>query len=120
MIGLYSRMLFWSSTTRMRASGIAGRYRDREDGSLPGVAPNIDVAAVFLHDAVDEGQPDAAPLRFGREERFEDVRQVGGVDPVPGVGHPDLDHPALRARGHLQLAALHHRLERVEAEVPAH
>src|SRR5437870_2141645 len=88
MIASNSRMLRSSSTTRTRVSGIAGGQRDRERGPEARRAAHVDLAAVLLHDPVDEREAEPGTPGFGGEERLEDVGEVVRRDAVPAVGHP--------------------------------
>src|SRR3989442_7783665 len=117
MIASSSRMLRSSSTTRTRVSGIAGGQRDRERGPEARRAAHVDLAAVLLHDPVDEREAEPGAPGLGGEERLEDLREAVPCDPVPAVGHPHLQLLArCRRRAHAQLASLRHRLHRAHTE----
>src|SRR6266567_1269827 len=126
-----SRMLFSSSTMRTRAlamtepmlhRAVCGRKRQEEGRSDPGLAPDLDLTVVVLHDAVDEGEPDAAALLLGGEERLEDLGQVALDDAVPRIADPQLHScrvaPGQEPAAHPQLAALRHGLYGIDAEIP--
>src|SRR5438093_6361177 len=120
MMARNSRMLFSSSTTRMRTSGISGGKCDGDGGSLAAEAADVDVTAVLLHDPMNQCQPDAAALGLRREEGLEDVRQVGGADAGTRVRDRDFQVADPTIRPNPQLAPVGHRLDRVEAEIPEH
>src|SRR5918996_3071474 len=88
MIDSRSRMLCSSSTTSTRMSGIRGRERHGEDAAGPRAALDVDLAAVVLHDAVHQGQAEAAAVRLGGEERLEDVPEIGGRGGPPPLRPP--------------------------------
>ena len=62
-----------------------------DGGSHPGRAGDVDVAIVFLDDAVDDGKPQAGARGLLRallgEERFEDLAEVAAFDAAAVVGH---------------------------------
>src|SRR6185503_10065867 len=118
MIASRSRMLCSSSTTSTRISGIANREGESEGAAGAGPALDVDVAAMVLHDPVNEGEADAGSARLGGEEGFEDRAEIGGRDALAGVVHPDHEPPGHGRHRHLQLTALRHRLHGVEAEIP--
>src|SRR5437762_2304334 len=113
-----SRMLRSSSTTRTRVSGMAGREGEGKGGAQARRAPNVDVPAVLLDDAVDEREPEARPLRLGREEGFEHVRDVARRNALAGIADRDLERVAANGDRDAKLAALRHRLHRVQTEIP--
>src|SRR5438132_638787 len=80
MIARSSRMLRSSSTTRTRVSGMAGRQRHREHGPEAGRAADVHLAAVLLHDPVDERESEPGAVGLGGEEGLEDVGEVVGRD----------------------------------------
>src|SRR5512146_1646267 len=92
-----SRMLCSSSTTRTRVSGIGGGKGDRERGPGPAHAVDFDLAAVLLHDPVAE--------------------RVEG-DAFAGIADGELQPPTMLGGTDAQLAAVGHRLRRVQAEIP--
>ena len=65
------------------------RQLDREDRPAVRVIRGGDVAAVFLHDAVNDRQPEtrALPDFLRRVEGFENPRQRVLRDTIPGVAH---------------------------------
>src|SRR5215468_7728395 len=65
-----------------------------------------------------EGKPEAGALRLGREERLEHVGDVARRDALAGIADHDLERVAASRDGDAELAALRHRLDRVQAEVP--
>src|SRR6185436_16189467 len=117
MMARSSRMLCSSSTTSTRMSGMRGQG-EGEDGAHAGAALDVDLAAVVLHDPVHEGETEAGPGGLGGVEGLEDMSEIVAGDPLAGVGDPK-EQPATRHRHRdLQLAALGHRLQPVEAEIP--
>src|SRR5882724_6676714 len=118
MIARSSRMLRSSSTTSTRVSGMAGGKGEGERRAEARRAPNVDLAAVLLDDAVDEGESQSRSLRLRGEEGLEDVREVARRDALAGIGHRDLEHVAPHGGGDAQFAALRHRLHRIQAEIP--
>src|ERR1700730_3178602 len=57
--------------------GPVGRREGQDErGALAHPTPDLDGSAVLLDYPIDERQADAAPLRFGREERLEDMRKI--------------------------------------------
>src|SRR3989442_13722059 len=76
MIARSSRMLRSSPTTRTRVSGMAGRQRHREHGPEAGRAADVHLAAVLLHDPVDERESEPGAVGLGGEEGLEDVGEV--------------------------------------------
>ena len=60
------------------------------------LAGNLDVSAGLLDEAVDHAQPEARPLAdvLRGEERLEDLEEMLGGDPGPGVADEDLDERA--------------------------
>src|ERR671924_821392 len=118
MMASSSRMLCSSSTTSTRMSDIGRRQGDGEGAAHARAAVHVDVAAVVLHDAVYEREPEAAAAGLRREERLEDVAQVAGGDALTGVGHAQDQAAAGDCHRHLELAAVGHRLHGVEAEIP--
>src|SRR5882672_8297402 len=105
MMASRSRMLCSSSTTRTRTSGMGGDG-EGEGGAGARTALDIDLTAVLLHDAVHEGQAQAATIRLGREEGLEDLGQVRRDDALAAVAHPQHEVPAGHRGGHPQLSAL--------------
>ena len=69
---------------------------------VPSFAVDVDGPFVLSHDAVDHGQPQAAPLAhlLGREEGLEDARQDVAGDSRAGVGNGEDD---VRSGGQLEL-----------------
>src|SRR6185503_1180458 len=78
------RLLGTSVLRRARA-----RQIEVERRALTLSAPDADVAAVLLHDAVDHREPEtgAAALVLRREERLEDPRLDLGAHPEAVVDH---------------------------------
>src|SRR5512132_2090007 len=113
-----SRMLCSSSTTRTRVSGIGGRKVDGERGPGPAHAVDFDLAAMLLHDPVDEREADAAAVALRGEERLEDVADIVEGDPFAGIADGELQPPTMLGGTDAQLAAVGHRLRRVQAEIP--
>src|SRR5687768_7440204 len=85
------------------AGRLARRQEDRERAPLADLALHLDAAAVHLDEELDhaQAQPQAAAAELevarrmpgnveAREERVEDARQAGGLDPGAGVGDGDL------------------------------
>src|SRR3989475_5563117 len=119
MIASNSRMLRSSSTTRTRVSGIAGGQRDRERGPEARRAAHVDLAAVLLHDPVDEREAEPGAPGLGGEERLEDGGAVVRRDAVPAVGYPHLQLLALaRPRSEPPLASPWQPFPRVLEKVP--
>src|SRR5467141_474297 len=105
---------------RTRRSGMAGRQAEGERRAEARGAADVDLAAVLLDDPVDEGESEPGPLRLGGEERLEDVGQVVGPDAFAAVGHRDFQAVTNDLGRDAELAALRHRLEGIQAEVPQH
>src|SRR5207302_1177665 len=57
-------------------------------------------------------------LRLGRKEWLEDMRDVACRDALAGIGHRDLERAAANSSRDAKLAALRHRLDRIQAEIP--
>src|SRR5688500_7831432 len=112
-----SRMLCSSSTTRTRASAMMGNPEGEGAAAARGRL-DIDLAAVVLEDPVNQGEPETAATRLGREEWLEDMGDVTAADPVAGVFDADDQRFIHGARGDAELAAIRHRLHGVEAEIP--
>src|SRR5512143_2980547 len=97
---------------------------DREGYTDPLPVVQMDRPAVLLDDGVDDGKPEAGPLRLRGEERVEDVVHHVVGDPASGVAH--LEHHAgpLLGKGGAcsdrEGAASSHRLDGVGDEVPQH
>src|SRR5262245_7825489 len=100
-----------------------GGRKIKEEGR-PGawLAADLDLAAVVLHDTIDEGEPDAAPLSLRGKEGLEDVGQVALGDAMARIADPQLERrrPTTweKSAAQPQLAALRHSLHGVDAEVP--
>src|SRR5262249_50893884 len=69
--------------------------RDAYPGTPPARAVDGDVAAVQVHDALDDRHAEAGPRGLGGEERHEDLVAMLGSDPDARVA--DLDHGAIVA-----------------------
>src|SRR5438132_1999885 len=117
MMARSSRMLRSSSTTSTRVSGMAWQGKGERRAQARRAA-HVDVTAVLLHDAVDQREPESGSLRFGGEEGLEDVREVARGDALAGIAHGDLERVPTNRRGDPELAALGHRLDGVQAEIP--
>src|SRR5919198_2818499 len=113
-----SRMLCSSSTTSTRVSATDRGEAQDEDAAGARRRLQMHLAAVILHDAVDEGQAESTAVGLRREERLEDVWEVLPRDALAGVGHAHLEASAHDGGRHPQLAAVGHRLHGVEAKVP--
>src|SRR5438552_10467449 len=87
MIARSSRMLRSSSTTRTRVSGMAGRQRHREHGPEAGRATDVHLAAVLLHDPVDERESEPGAVGLGGEEGLEDVRSEEHTSELQSPDH---------------------------------
>src|SRR5512134_2272752 len=118
MIASRSRMLCSSSTTSTRASGMSGRKRDGEGAADARPALHVDLAPVILDDPMHESQAEAAAARLGGEERLEDLAEIGGRDALAGVVHAQNEATGEDRHRDPKLAALGHRLDRIEAQVP--
>src|SRR5688500_15283169 len=95
-----SRMLCSSSTTRTRASAMAARDPEREGAATARRRLDVDLAAVILQDAVNEGQSETAAARLGGEERLEDVCHVAPADAVTRIFDPHDQGGVNDAGGH--------------------
>src|SRR2546426_10846138 len=118
-----SRRLLSSSTTRTRSTIELDHLRGEEKGEGRAGTPvglHPDLAAVFLGDAVDDGQAETGPVRLRREEGLEETRPVGVGDSHAGVVDGDLHRARVRQGPHprSELSPVRHRLYRVETEVP--
>src|SRR5713101_1568707 len=111
-------MLSSSSTTRIRASGMALRKTQGELGSRSAVAAHRDLAAVLLDDAMDEREAETGAVVAGREERLERVSKVFGCNAVARVADRDLDQSRMALGRQPQLAAGRHGAQRVDAQGP--
>src|SRR5206468_6452040 len=112
-----SRMLCSSSTTSTRVSATDRGEAQGEDAAGARRRLQVDLAAVILHDAVDEGEAESAAVGLRREERLEDVWEVLARDALAGVGHADLQLAAHDGGRHPQLATVGHRLHGVETQI---
>src|SRR6266850_4530395 len=121
-----------SSTTRtLGCSRIArrslDRQRDHEGRAATEAAAHAHRAAMTLHDALRDPQPEAGALaRLRREEWLEDLRQKVVRDALPGVAHLDLDGVATEELclgagtglgGHRDRPALRHGIRGVQQEI---
>ena len=64
-------------------------------------ARQVDLAAVVLDDALDDGQAEpgaALPRTLSTVELFEHTGQLGGRDPFAAIGHLDVTAAARRSR----------------------
>src|SRR5262245_43591564 len=113
-----SRMLCSSSTTRTRVSAMDPREAQGEDAAGAERRFHVDVAAVVLHDPIDEGQTDAGAVGLRGEERLEDVSEVFLRDAFAGVRDTHLEASADGLGRNPQFSAVRHRLHGVEAEIP--
>src|SRR5690348_1553517 len=113
-----SRMLCSSSTTRTLVSATDHRKAKGEGTAGAWRRFHGHVAAMILHDAVDEGEPESGTIQLGREERLEDVADILRRDAFTAVHHADFQAVTRRRHRHAQLATVRHRLDRVEADVP--
>src|ERR1035441_1496375 len=142
-----SRMEASSSMTRMlapvklpvAADAETGRFKGSSTSGMNGIpqqgklemkgcagadgALDMDLAGVFLDDAVGDGEAEAgaAPVArlghcFGGEERIVDALEILGSDAGAGVGDQRLDVP-VGQRGHAQTAAAGHGFLGVQQEV---
>src|SRR6266511_1661674 len=59
---------------------------DDERGPAAAVALDLDAPAVLGDDLLRQRQPEAGAALLGREEGIEDLRQIGGLDALAGVG----------------------------------
>src|SRR5262245_12874143 len=118
MIASSSRMLRSSSTTSTRVSGMTGGQGKGERRTEARRALDVDLAAVLLDDAVDQRESESGAFGFRGEEGLEEVREIGCGDALTVVAHRDLQPIATDRGADPQLAALRHRLDRVQAEVP--
>src|SRR5688500_18718980 len=84
-----TRFLATRGLRRLRR-GIEGQT-DRDHRAALGAIAGMDHAAVFLHDALGDGEAEAGSSRPPRVERAEDVRQVLAAEPGPGIVHRALD-----------------------------
>src|ERR1043165_7519262 len=101
MDGAWERSESKSSAVRAAeaADGPRGRdrrlfrdwQRDGEGGSLAGLGPHVDEAAVLRHDALRDRETEAGALLLGGEERDEEVLHVLAGDAGAGVGEAHLD-----------------------------
>jgi hypothetical protein len=95
------------------------RQVDADRRARPGLAVDLEEAAVLRDDAVDRGEPQARPLalRLGGEEGLEEVRQGRRVHPAPGVADREphvLPGDGLHVAGAVRLA------QRVAAGLDGH
>src|SRR5436305_1039054 len=94
------------------------RYVSPPGCAADGARRPLSSTAVHIHGALvrrdnvphhAEADAGATDLRVdcaaSAEERIEDVRQVGGVDPDASIGDRDRDTAAVRARGDVHAAA---------------
>src|SRR2546425_6459919 len=97
-----SRMLCSSSTTSTRVSATDRGEAEGEDAAGARRRLHVDLAAVVLHDPVNEGEAEPAAVGFRGEEGLEDVTEVVERDALAGVGHPHLEPVAHHAHRHSQ------------------
>src|ERR1019366_9289761 len=121
-----------SSTTRMRFfmcrvssfGGWGGRrihgQRDAEDAAFARFALHCYLTAVLVHDLGDNRQAQPHSLRFGGEERIENVLHLRRADAHPAVDHGDLGDAPFGARLHRDGAPLGGGLRRVQHQVVEH
>src|SRR5207244_12316858 len=104
-----------------------GRRRQLDgEGRAPTVAVAVDAnrAAVQLDDVTDDRQtePESAVGPGGRALRLpepvEDVRQEGGLDPLTGVAHGDLDVRVDALEAELDAPVPRGELDGVREQVP--
>src|ERR671931_2218968 len=114
MMASSSRMLCSSSTTRTRVSATDRGEAEGEDAAGACRRLHVDLAAVVLHDSVDEGQPEPAAVGLRREERLEDVRKVLTRNALAGVADTHLETAARDSGRDPQLAPGGHRLDGIQ------
>src|SRR5258708_18999449 len=105
------------------------READREGRASPRTAQHVDGAAVRLGDPLADGEAEAGAgtlararaRRVGAPEAVEDVRQIPGRDPDPGVGDGEPGTPVAAGQLHGDLTAarcvLHRVLDEIEREL---
>ena len=142
--GSPARAAPWTSDLRIRSSSSTtstevfialtppparrlGRHRERhaQRGAAARVVLGGDHAADLAHDLHRDRQPEPGAHRAGGEERIEDLLHQLLGDPDAGVAERHVHHRAPRAvAAHAgrdrELAALGHRLDRVQAQVQEH
>ncbi len=113
------------------------RQEDPEGRSLPDFGFRLNIAAGLFDDAVDHRQPETRALAYllGCEERLEYLVHDVGRNTGAGIGHLDQHHVLMRhvgiiETGHFrgrdvagaqrQLAALGHRVARIDAKIDQH
>src|SRR5687767_12130095 len=113
-------LLMASRPSRPRRAHLFGeRQTDGEARALADLAVAGDRAAVFLHDAVRDREPEAGALAnlLGREERIVDARQLLGRNARAGVADFDDRAAAVLARHDREPAPFGHRVPGVEEQV---
>src|SRR6266568_5086068 len=120
----------WRRRLRSLAPLPEGWQRDDELGPFAGGGAHADGAAVRLHDALADGEPEPGALLLGGVEGHEDVlaRILWNARAAVAEAHLDEIAPPRRVAperhlvarqpgGDAQLASLRHRLHGVQAEV---
>src|SRR5512142_1538527 len=108
-----------SSSTTIDLNLSMDRQPHRKSRSLPLGAHDLDIAAVFLDDAVAHGQaePRALECLLGGEKRVEDLVDVFFRDAAAGVGKNDLDGVSVLARDHFDPARRRNGVDRVQEQM---
>src|SRR5438477_7412463 len=113
-----SRMLCSSSTTSTRVSATDRGEAEGEDAAGARRRLHLDLAAVLLHDPVNEGEAEPAAVELRGEEGLEHVTEVLARDALAGVAHAHLEPIAHHPCRHPDLAAVRHSFDGLEAQVP--
>src|SRR5512146_2169624 len=108
-----------SSSTTIDLNLSMDRQPHRKSRSLPLGTRDLDIAAVFLDDAVAHGQaePRALECLLGGEKGVKDLVDVFFRDAAAGVGKNDLDGVSVFARDHFDPARRRNGMDRVQEHV---
>src|SRR5687768_12878569 len=107
-----------------------------EGGALLELALHLDLAAVFLNNAVDDGQPEACSVVFGGEKGIEDVRNIFTANALAIIANGHAQHfrrvavasgdsrhpfiPSANLRLYAELPAAIHRVHGIEEKIKKH
>src|SRR5512147_2376837 len=108
-----------SSSTMIDLNLSMDRQPHRKSRSLPLGARDLDIAAVFLDDAVAHGQTESRALEclLGGEKRVEDLVDVLFRNAAAGVGKNDLDGVSILTRDDFDPARRRNGVDRVQEHV---